>query len=50
MKTTIFTTFDVPGVTLLAFSATFFLAAMQFTQLYLASIGWHKFASVSWNG
>jgi hypothetical protein len=51
MITTIFTTFRVLSVLLLAISITLlFLALMQFVQTHLASVGWHKLASVSWNG
>jgi hypothetical protein len=45
------TTFKVLGIILLAISITLlFLAVMQFAQTDLASVGWHKLASVSWNG
>ena len=51
METTIFITFIVLGIILLAISITLlFLALMQFAQTHLASVGWHKLASVSWNG
>jgi hypothetical protein len=45
MNTTIFATLPLTMcITLL------FLAAMHFAQTVLASVGWHKVASVSWNG
>jgi hypothetical protein len=51
MKTTIFTPFKVLGVILLAIAvALLFLAAMQFAQTHLASVGWHGMASVGWHG
>ena len=48
--TIISTTFHMPGVLLLAVSLTLFLAAIKFTQNHLASVGWHRMSSVSWNG
>jgi len=44
-------TFKVPDVYLLTISITLlFLTVMQFAQTHLASVGWHKQASVRWNG
>ena len=48
--TTISNTFHMPGVLLFAVSITLFLAAIQFIQNHLASVGWHRMSSVSWNG
>jgi hypothetical protein len=42
--------FHMPGVFLLAVSIALFLATKQFTQNHLASVGWHRMYSVSWNG
>jgi hypothetical protein len=51
METTIFITFIVLGIILLAISITLlYRAAMHFAQTYFASIGWHKLASIGWNG
>jgi hypothetical protein len=41
--------FHMPGVFLLAVSIALFLAK-QFTPNHLASVGWHRMYSVSWNG
>jgi hypothetical protein len=48
--TRIFTIFQIPGVFVFAVSIALFLAAKQFTQNRLASVGWHRMYSVSWNG
>jgi len=49
--TTIYITFiNMSKEILCIASATFFLAAMQFAKTHLISVGWHKLASVSWNG
>jgi len=51
MKTTTFATFKVLGLILIAISITLLLLVMlHFAQTQLASVGWHGFASVSWNG
>jgi hypothetical protein len=33
-----------------AYFILLFLATMNFTQTPLASVGWHGFASIGWNG
>ena len=48
--TIISTIFHIPGVLMLVASITYFLAAKQFAQNHLVSIGWHRMCSVSWNG
>jgi hypothetical protein len=51
MNTTIFTTFNVSGFTLLAISITLLFSAMiHLAQTLLANVGCRHLASVSWNG
>ncbi len=51
MNTTTKTIYKLPGFILIAISITLlFLAVMYITQTQFASVGWHTFASVSWNG
>ncbi len=50
MTTTLHTSFKVLGVILLITPMILFLAAKQFAQTHLASIGWHGLASIGWNG
>ena len=50
MTTTLHTSFKVLGVILLITPMLLFLAAVQFIETHLASVGWHGLASVSWNG
>ena len=49
--TTIHTAFKVLDIILFTNSMTLlFLAVISLAQNLLASVGWHRFASVSWNG
>jgi hypothetical protein len=48
--TTIYTSFQMPGVFLFSVTATLFLTAIRFIQNHMASVGWHRMFSVSWNG
>jgi len=49
--TTIHTAFKALSIILLTNSMTLlFLVVMSLAQNLLAGVGWHKFASVSWNG
>jgi len=51
MRTTVFATFKVVDIIFLAICITLLvLAVMHETQTLLASIGWLKMVSVSWNG
>jgi hypothetical protein len=48
--TTIYAAFDTAQSILFVASMIFVITMMQFVQNYLTSVGWHKLASVSWNG
>ena len=50
MATTLLTTFKVLGVILHITPMLLFLALIQFAQTHFASVGWHKLASIGWNG
>ncbi len=42
--------FNTPQSILLVTAMILFLAMTQFALTHLTSVGWHKLASVSWNG